>query len=147
SALSNALVQLRAHLTMRAQRAIQKCLSAATFVRPRRRAEFHTVSTGLTSPCAVILQQVEDVRPPRGRIVAPVAIHLPPRTRDRAPLRSTPSHQRIVSGAEVCVVAPMSRSRNFTRGRRRMDDSSYSVERLLRANPKFYVGLSVRIST
>jgi hypothetical protein len=29
----NALVQLQAHLTMRAQRAIQKCLSAATFVR------------------------------------------------------------------------------------------------------------------
>jgi hypothetical protein len=31
--LSNAFVQLQAHLTMRAQRAIQKCLSAATFVR------------------------------------------------------------------------------------------------------------------
>jgi hypothetical protein len=30
--LSNALVQLQAHLTMRAQRAIQKCLSAATYV-------------------------------------------------------------------------------------------------------------------
>jgi hypothetical protein len=30
--LANALVQLRAHLTMRASRAIQKCLSAATFV-------------------------------------------------------------------------------------------------------------------
>jgi hypothetical protein len=28
----NALVQLQAHLTMRAQRAIQECLSAATFV-------------------------------------------------------------------------------------------------------------------
>ena len=28
-----------------------------------------------------------------------------------------------------------------------MDDSSYSIERLPRANPKFYVGLSVRIST
>ena len=31
--LPNALVQLQAHLTMRAQRAIQKCLSAATLVR------------------------------------------------------------------------------------------------------------------
>jgi hypothetical protein len=30
---ANALVQLQAHLTMRAQRAIEKCLSAATFVR------------------------------------------------------------------------------------------------------------------
>jgi len=34
-ALPNALVQLQAHVTMRAQRAIQKCLSAATFVRQR----------------------------------------------------------------------------------------------------------------
>ena len=31
----NALVQLQAHLTMRAQRAVQTCLSAATFVRQR----------------------------------------------------------------------------------------------------------------
>jgi hypothetical protein len=34
--MPNALVQLQVHLTMRAQRAMQKCLSAATFVRRRR---------------------------------------------------------------------------------------------------------------
>jgi hypothetical protein len=37
--LSNALVQLQAHLTMHAQRAIQKCLSAATFVRQLARRD------------------------------------------------------------------------------------------------------------
>ena len=35
----NALVQLQAHLTMGAQRAIQKCLSAATFVRQAARKD------------------------------------------------------------------------------------------------------------
>jgi hypothetical protein len=36
--MPNALVQLQAHLTMRAQRAIQKCLSAATFVSQQRQS-------------------------------------------------------------------------------------------------------------
>ena len=81
----------------------------------------------MVSRCRVFLQQVEDVRPPRGRIVAPVTVHFPPRTRDRAPLRSTPGHHRIVSGAESRVVAPVSCSRDFTRWRRRMNDSSYAV--------------------
>jgi len=46
SELSNALVQLQAHLTMRAQRAIQKCLSAATFVRPRAHLRCHSLMGG-----------------------------------------------------------------------------------------------------
>src|SRR4029077_13730772 len=96
-------------------------------------------------PCRVILQQVEDVRPPRGRIVAPVTIHFPPRTRDRAALRSTPGHHCIVSGGEARVVAPMGCSRDFTRWSRRMDDSSYVVKRPPRATSEFYVGLSVCI--
>jgi hypothetical protein len=41
----------------------------------------------------------------------------------------------------------MSCSRDFTRWRRGTDDSSNVVERPPRANPEFYVGLSVRIST
>src|SRR5712671_6689485 len=101
----------------------------------------------MVSPCRVFLQQVEDVRPPRGGIVAPVTIHFPPRARDRAPLRSTPGHDSIVSGVEACIVAPMSCSRDFTRWRRGMDDSSYVVKRPPGTNPEFYVGLSLRMST
>src|SRR4029077_10816991 len=77
----------------------------------------------------------------------PVTIHFPPRTRDRAALRSTPGRHCIVSGGEARVVAPMGCSRDFTRWSRRRDDSSYVVKRPPRANPEFYVGLSVCIST
>src|SRR5258706_8471281 len=101
----------------------------------------------MVSPCRVFLQQVEDVCPPRGWIVAPVTVHFPSRTRHRAPLRSTPGHHCIVRGVEACIVAPMSCGRDFTRWGRGMDDSSYIVKRPPGANPELYVGLSVCIST
>jgi hypothetical protein len=48
---SNALVQLQAHLTVRAQRAIQKWLSAATFVRRQgATVKCHRSATALNSP-------------------------------------------------------------------------------------------------